>query len=70
MRQGGTWGVYFLEPISSQETKLHLVSLGWREGEEWDEAFAYFLQNNPRFLNQLWAKLAADTAAVPGKNTH
>lgn len=54
VRKGGTWGVYRFEPLGEKSTRVTLTTLGWRPGEkEWDEAFDYFLKNNPIFLNML-----------------
>jgi uncharacterized protein YndB with AHSA1/START domain len=53
VQKGGTWGVFFLEPIGENQTRLRMVSVGWREGAEWDQAFDYFLKANAMFLNML-----------------
>lgn len=50
VQKGGHWGVYFLDPISSTRTKLRLCVVGWKKGDEWNQAFDYFLKNNPVFL--------------------
>lgn len=57
VRKGGTWGAYFLEPAGPGSTRLRLSVLGWKEGEEWNRAFEYFVVNNPAFLKSLRAKL-------------
>lgn len=58
VKQGGTWWVYRLEQVSEKSTRLHMSLHGWREGEEWDRAYGYFLKNNPIYLNYLAQKLA------------
>ncbi len=54
VRKGGTWGVFQLNPIDGgKATRLRLTVLGWRDGKEWDDAFAYFVKNNPVFLKMI-----------------
>jgi len=54
VRKGGTWGVFQLSPIEGgKSTRLRLTVLGWRDGKEWDDAFAYFAKNNPVFLKMI-----------------
>lgn len=61
VRKGGTWGVYFLDQTGESHTRLRLSVLGWRPGEkEWDDAYDYFLKNNPVFLNQVYDALVKD----------
>ena len=60
VRKGGTWSAYFLESAGKGKTKLRLCVVGWKRGDEWDKAYDYFLKNNPIFLNQVYATLAAD----------
>ncbi len=44
IRNGGvhTYVVINFEKITLQETKVRLRHLGWQEGGDWDEVFAYF----------------------------
>jgi uncharacterized protein YndB with AHSA1/START domain len=54
VRKGGTWGVFQFNPIEGgKATRLRLTVLGWRDGKEWDDAFAYFVKNNPVFLKMI-----------------
>jgi uncharacterized protein YndB with AHSA1/START domain len=54
VRRGGTWGVFQLDPIDDgKATRLRLASIGWKVGKEWDDAFAYFVKNNPVFLRMI-----------------
>jgi uncharacterized protein YndB with AHSA1/START domain len=58
VRDGGTWGVYFLEPTGPASSTLTLETAGWRRGDdEFEKAFDYFLRANPKFLNMLYVKL-------------
>lgn len=65
VRKGGTWSAYFLEATGENETRLRLAVVGWKKGEEWDRAFAYFLKNNPVFLNHLYDKVCGTAATKP-----
>ncbi len=60
VQKGGTWGVYFFDPLGPKETRLRLSVIGWKQGTEWDDAFNYFLKNNPVFLNHVF-KAATQT---------
>ena len=54
VRKGGTWGVFQFSPVEDgKATRLRLTVLGWRDGKEWDDAFAYFAKNNPVFLKMI-----------------
>lgn len=65
VRKGGTWSAYYFEPIGAGKTKLRLSCTGWRPGEkEWDDAFDYFLKNNPVFLNSVYGLLVKNAAQV------
>ncbi len=58
VQKGGHWGVYTLEPMGSSRTRLRLSVVGWREGDEWEKAFDYFLKNNATFLEWIHDALA------------
>lgn len=58
VKKGGHWGVYFLEPIDGGHTRLRLSVVGWKDGEEWDKAFDYFLKNNAVFMEWIHDALA------------
>jgi uncharacterized protein YndB with AHSA1/START domain len=65
VRKGGTWSAYYFESIGAGKTKLRLSCTGWRPGEkEWDDAFNYFLKNNPVFLNSVYGLLVKNAAQV------
>jgi uncharacterized protein YndB with AHSA1/START domain len=70
VRKGGTWAVYFFEPISDQKTKLRLSVIGWKKGDEWDNAFKYFNKNNPIFFRMVQKALADDTKSAAGPIQH
>jgi len=39
-----TWVVLQFYPVARDQTKVRLTHLGWREGEEWEKVFQYFLR--------------------------
>ena len=39
-----TWVVVQFCPLASEQTRVRLTHLGWREGEEWEKVFQYFLR--------------------------
>jgi len=39
-----TWVVLQLYELGKNRTKVRLTHLGWREGEEWEKVFQYFLR--------------------------
>jgi uncharacterized protein YndB with AHSA1/START domain len=54
VRKGGTWGVYRFDPLDDgKRTRLRLAVVGWKQGKQWDDAFAYFTKNNPVFLRMI-----------------
>jgi uncharacterized protein YndB with AHSA1/START domain len=66
VRKGGTWGVFQFEPIEGgKATRLRLGVFGWRDGNEWDDAFAYFLKHNPVFLRMIRKRFAGEPLASP-----
>jgi len=44
VRNGGTWVVVEMRPEGANLTHVTITHLGWKEGPEWDEAFAHFQQ--------------------------
>jgi uncharacterized protein YndB with AHSA1/START domain len=39
-----TWVVLQFYPLVQDQTRVKLTHLGWREGEEWEKVFQYFLR--------------------------
>ena len=39
-----TWVVVQFYPLAKEQTRVRLTHLGWREGEEWEKVFQYFLR--------------------------
>lgn len=69
VRKGGTWSAYYFEPVGNNKTRLRLACVGWRPGEkEWDDAYDYFLKNNPIFLNAVYGLLVKDAAQTSAGN--
>jgi metal-dependent hydrolase (beta-lactamase superfamily II) len=38
------WVVVQFCPVAKEQTRVRLTHLGWREGEEWEKVFQYFLR--------------------------
>jgi len=61
VRDGGTWGAYFLESTGPATCTVTLETAGWRRGDdEYEKAFDYFLRANPKFLNMLYVRLGGE----------
>jgi uncharacterized protein YndB with AHSA1/START domain len=43
VRKKHTWVVVQFYPIERNQTKVRLTHLGWKEGEEWEKVFQYFM---------------------------
>jgi uncharacterized protein YndB with AHSA1/START domain len=39
-----TWVVVQFYPVARDQTKVRLTHLGWKEGEEWEKVFQYFMR--------------------------
>ncbi|MBZ0180321.1 MAG: SRPBCC domain-containing protein [Melioribacteraceae bacterium] len=39
-----TWVTIFLDEVTNMQTKIKLIHIGWKEGNDWDEAFNYFVR--------------------------
>ncbi len=58
VRQGGTWAVLEFAALDDARAQVRMTCAGWQEGQEWEQAFEYFLENNPVFLNLLRKRFA------------
>jgi uncharacterized protein YndB with AHSA1/START domain len=54
-----TWVVVQFEPEQEDSTRVTLTHLGWREGEEWDQVFDYFLRAWDIVLGRLAYRFSA-----------
>jgi uncharacterized protein YndB with AHSA1/START domain len=43
VRNGGTWVVVQMRPEGTDRTRVTLTHYGWKEGAEWDQAYAHFV---------------------------
>jgi len=48
-----TWVVLQFYPLAQGQVKVRLTHLGWREGEEWEKVFQYFLRAWDTVLGRL-----------------
>ena len=42
VRRHGNWVVVTFEPSGEDQVVVELTHLGWKQGEQWDQAFSYF----------------------------
>lgn len=50
---GDTWAVVTFRALDDDHTLVQHSALGWRDGDEWDRARAFFTQANRRVLDML-----------------
>lgn len=53
VRKGGTWVVVQMRPEGLNRTHVTLTHLGWRDGPEWDQAFAHFVRGWGELMKRL-----------------
>ena len=53
VRNGGTWVVVTMRPVDSACTHVAITHLGWKEGPEWDQAYAHFQQGWSELMSRL-----------------
>jgi uncharacterized protein YndB with AHSA1/START domain len=44
VRSGGTWVVVQMQPEGTARTRVTVTHYGWKEGAEWDQAYAHFVR--------------------------
>jgi uncharacterized protein YndB with AHSA1/START domain len=44
VRNGGTWVVVQMRPEGTDRTHVSVMHYGWRDGAEWDQAYAHFVR--------------------------
>jgi uncharacterized protein YndB with AHSA1/START domain len=52
VRRERTLAVFDFEPAGA-ETRVTLTQSGWKQGKEWDDAYAYLADGNAQLLAQL-----------------
>ncbi len=53
VRNGGTWVVIQLRPLDAYTTHVTITHLGWKDGPEWDQAYAHFQQGWSELMTRL-----------------
>jgi hypothetical protein len=53
VRNGGTWVVVQMRHEGADRTRVTITHLGWKEGPEWDRAFAHFTQGWSELMKRL-----------------
>jgi uncharacterized protein YndB with AHSA1/START domain len=71
VRREHTQAVFRFEPVDATHTRVRLAQIGWKDGSEWDAAFAYLADGNAQLLNSLHHRFATgpvDWKAVFGQH--
>lgn len=53
VRTGGTWVVVQMRPVDAYTTHVTITHLGWKDGPEWDKAYAHFQQGWSELMTRL-----------------
>ena len=53
VRKEKTWCVLFFDKLDANSTKICFYQFGWKDGEEWDQVYNYFLEAWNYVLNNL-----------------
>jgi len=53
VHQEKTWCVLFFDKLDLNSTKIRFYQFGWKDGDEWDQVYEYFLDAWDYVLNNL-----------------
>lgn len=53
VRNGGTWVVVEMHPVDAYTSRVTITHLGWKDGPEWDRAYAHFERGWSELLSRL-----------------
>jgi uncharacterized protein YndB with AHSA1/START domain len=53
VRNGGTWVVVLMQPVNAGQTHVTVEHLGWKQGQEWDTAYAHFVEGWGQMMERL-----------------
>jgi uncharacterized protein YndB with AHSA1/START domain len=53
VRKGGTWVVVQMRPEGTDRTHVTVTHYGWKEGLEWDQAYAHFVRGWGELMSRL-----------------
>jgi uncharacterized protein YndB with AHSA1/START domain len=53
VRNGGTWVVVEMRRIDTARTHVTITHLGWKNGPEWDQAYAHFQRGWSELMDRL-----------------
>ena len=56
VRRERTLAVFSFEARGPAQTAVHLAQTGWKDGDEWDKAYAYLAQGNAYLLEALYQR--------------
>jgi len=63
VRRERTTAVFLFEPAGPNATTVRLAQTGWKQGEEWDKAYAYLAGGNAQLLEMLYHRFAVGPMA-------
>lgn len=63
VRRERTTAVFSFEPAGPNATTVRLAQTGWKQGDEWDKAFAYLADGNAQLLELLYHRFAVGPVA-------
>jgi uncharacterized protein YndB with AHSA1/START domain len=59
VRNGSTWVVVQMRPEGTGRTHVTISHLGWKEGAEWDQAYAHFTQGWGELIARLQVRFTS-----------
>jgi uncharacterized protein YndB with AHSA1/START domain len=59
VRKERTQAIFRFEAIDATHTRVRLAQIGWKQGDEWDRAFAYLARGNAQLMNMLVHRFTA-----------
>ena len=63
-----TWTVYRFEPLGPNETRVTVSMMGWGEGAQWDQSYAFFEKGNAWEMEQLVKRSDTKRSNPAGNN--
>ena len=53
VRNGGTWVVVQMHPLNAIRTHVTIAHLGWKSGQQWDQAYVHFQRGWSELMQRL-----------------
>jgi len=65
VRAERTYVLFTFASDGPERTRVHLTQTGWKDGAEWDDAYAYLAEGNAQLLNALYDRFKNGPIAWP-----